>query len=60
MHKIILEEEVAEEEEEGRILEVGRVDISKEKGLFFIPYDEIEMDLMLPHVSFPGTKSSIK
>ena len=33
MHNILLEEEVAEEEEEGIILEARGEDISKEKGL---------------------------
>ena len=50
-HKILLEEE----EEEGGILEAGGADIYKEKGLIFIAYDAIEMDMMLPHVSFFGT-----
>ena len=39
-----------EEEEEGGILEGA--DISKEKGLIFIAYDAIDMDMMLPHVCF--------
>ena len=51
MHKILLEEEVAEEEEEGEILEAGGADSSKEKSLIFIVYDAIEMDMMLPLVS---------
>ena len=56
MHKILLEEEVAEEEEEGRILEEKWADISKEKCMIFIAYDAIEMEMMLPHVSCLGTK----
>jgi len=46
-HNILLEEEVAKEEEEGII--------SKEKGLIFIACDAIEMDMMLPHISCLGT-----
>ena len=48
-------------EEEGRILKAGGVKtFSKEKGLIFIAYDAIEMDMMLPYVSFLGKKSSMK
>lgn len=56
MHKILLEEEVAKEEEEGRILEVGGENIYKEKGLIFIAYNAIEMDMMHPHVCYLGTE----
>ena len=56
MHTILLEEEVVEEEEEGRILEARREDIFKEKGLILIAYNEIDMDMMHPHVRCLGTK----
>lgn len=49
MHKIPLEEEVVKEEE-----------ISKEKGMIFIAYDVIEMDMMLPHVRFLGIEQMMK
>ena len=47
---ILLEEEVAEEDVEGRIIETMRVNITKEKDLIFIAYYATKMDMILPHV----------
>lgn len=59
-NRILLEEEVAEEDMEGRIIEARGENITKEEGLTFIAYGATEMDMMLPHVSSLGTGSNGK
>lgn len=57
MHKVLLEEEVAEEEEEEIILGAREKHF---QGLTFIPYDAIQMDMILPLVCFLGIELSKK
>ena len=60
MLRILLEEEVAEEEEQEGISEEGGRDKIKLKKFIFIAYTIVNIGMMHLHVSFLGIKLNIK